>query len=239
MNFLIFGPPGSGKGTYASRLGPQLGVAHISTGDIFRQMAKGGSPRSRSGEAGTLLADEVKSYLDRGALVPDEVTVNIVKEVLKKPEAQKGFFLDGFPRTVDQARELDKIVKLDAILLLIMPEEILMEKALARRICRNCGDIYNIADISRTIQGVDYVLPPMSPKVEGKCDKCGGEIYQRADDNEKVIRDRLATYQNQSQPVLEYYKDKGAKFIEIHVSRPPEVMVGKILDLLKGEGLVG
>ncbi len=222
MNFLIFGPPGSGKGTYASRLGPQLGIAHISTGDIFRQMAKGGSP----------LADEVKSYLDRGALVPDEVTVNIVREVLKKPEAQKGFFLDGFPRTISQAQELDKIVKIDAILLLIMPKEILMEKALARRICRNCGNIYNIADISRTIDGVDYVLPPMLPKVEGKCDKCGGEIYHRTDDNKKVIGDRLATYENQSKPVLAYYKGQGAKFIEIHVARPPEVMVGKIMDQL-------
>ena len=225
----MFGPPGSGKGTYASRLGPQLGgLAHIATGDIFRAMAKGDGP----------LSEEIKSYLVKGVLVPDEIVLPIVREELAKPAAQKGFFLDGFPRNLNQAKELEQMTTIDAVLHLIVPQEILVEKALARRICRDCGNMYNIADISRTIDGVSYILPPMSPEVAGICDKCGGELYQREDDNEAVIRDRLQIYENQSKPVMQYLRERGVRFLDVYVIRPPEEMVAKIRQQLEEAGLV-
>ena len=227
MNFVIFGPPGSGKGTYSRRLQEKLGIPAISTGDIFREARQSGSE----------LGNRVKGFMDRGELVPDDITNEVLRERISKPDCERGFILDGYPRTIEQAEYLETIRKIDAIINLIIPDEILIEKLTARRVCENCGDIYNIADIDKTLDGVHYVLPPMSPKKEGRCDKCGARIVQRPDDTEDVIRNRLEVYKRQSAPVAEFYKSK-VKFVDVHVTNGPEIMVPKILDMLKKAKLV-
>lgn len=225
MKFIIFGPPGSGKGTYASRICPKLGISHIATGDIFRAIVKGQSHSS--------LAEELKSCMDKGVLVPDELVIKLLKEELAKPEAKNGFILDGFPRTIEQAKILAEITPIEAILSIEIPQEILIAKISARRTCRECGNIYNLADIQMEIDGVQYNLPPMLPKTEGKCDKCKGELYQRADDIAETVKSRLEIYENQSRPVLDYYRGK-VPFVEIQVTKDPDEMVNDILqDLAK------
>jgi len=222
MNLVIFGAPGSGKGTYSSRLAPRLNILKISTGDIVRDEIKNKT------KLGKLIAD----YNNKGQLVPDEIIINIVKERLTKHEAKNGFILDGYPRTVEQAKALDKMIKIDAIINLNVPEEILIEKISARRQCKNCGDMYNLADINKVIDGVDYILPPMLPKKEGVCDKCGGELYQRDDDKPKVVKERLKVYEKQSKPVIDFYKGK-IKFLNVIVNRGPEIMTEKIANDIK------
>lgn len=227
MNFIIFGPPGAGKGTYSRRLRERLGIAAISTGDIFR---KNIADRTELGK-------KVKAILDSGVLVPDETTNELLKDRLEEPDTKVGFILDGYPRTIRQAEFLGTIAKIDAILNLIVPDEILIEKLSARRVCERCGDIYNVADIDREVDGVRYILPPMSPKTEGKCDKCGSAIIQRPDDAAEVIKERLDVYKRQSKPVMDYYKGK-VQFVDIHVTRGPEVTVEKIIEMLKEKGLI-
>jgi len=227
MNFIIFGPPGAGKGTYSRRLHERLGIAAISTGDIFRQNISDG----------TELGKRVESILAAGQLVPDDITNEIVRQRLQEPDCEKGFILDGYPRTIPQAGFLDGVKKIDAILNLIVPDEILIEKLSARRVCEKCGDIYNVADIDREIDGIHYKLPPMSPNIEGKCDKCSSAIIQRPDDAAEVIRERLEVYKKQSAPVMAFYKGK-VPFVDIHVTRGPDIMLGKILDMLKEKSFI-
>lgn len=222
MKLVIFGPPGSGKGTYSTRIAPVLKIARIATGDMFREEVKNNT------QLGKLAA----MYMNKGEFVPDDVTMKMFKERLKKPDTKNGFILDGFPRTIFQAKELEKITKIELIINLIVPDEILIEKMSARRMCRKCGDIYNIADIKKTIEGVDYILPPMLPKKKNVCDKCGGELYQRDDDKPEVIKERLEVYKKQAAPVIEHYKGT-VPFIDVHVTRGPEIMVNKILDEMK------
>ena len=176
MRFVFLGPPGVGKGTYSSRAAPLLGIPHISTGDIFREEAA----------KGTELGNKIKAIMESGGLVSDDIVLDALKERLKKPDAEKGFILDGFPRTIEQAEALGKMFSIDMAMNIHMPEDILIEKITARRVCRECGDLYNVADIRR--HGIE--LPPMLPKVPGKCDKCGGELYQRKDDTEDAIKVR-------------------------------------------------
>ena len=164
LKAIIFGAPGSGKGTYASRLQAKLGVEVISTGDIFRELMKENSELGR----------KVRGYVEKGLLVPDEVVVEVLKQRLSKIPKGKGFILDGYPRTLEQAKILDTITKIDVILLLDVPDWIIIERLSTRRICRNCGTVYNIRFLK--------------PKVEGICDKCGGPLYQRSDDNPEVIK---------------------------------------------------
>jgi adenylate kinase len=213
---IIFGAPGAGKGTYSSRLQSQLGVDVIAMGDIFRESVKQNSE----------LGKKVKSYVEKGALVPDDVVVEVLKDRLAKIPAGKGFLLDGFPRTIEQAKTLEGITQLDVILLLDVPDEIIIERLSSRRICKNCGSVYNIRFLK--------------PKVEGKCDKCGGELYQRPDDNPEVIKNRLQVYKTQTEPLIAYYKQKNVPFV-VSVTKsldsPPEPMVAKMLEDLKKLGI--
>lgn len=225
MKLIIFGPPGSGKGTYAQRIAPRLEILKISTGDVFREIAKGDDS----------FAKKIAGILKKGELVEDEIAIRILEERISRPEAKSGYILDGFPRTIFQAEFLTKNEKIDAILNVILPREILVEKALARRICSNpkCDGNYNIADINKTIGGVHYYLPPLLPKKEGICDKCGSPLYHRPDDNRETVENRLNIYEKQSKPLIEYYKKLGLKFIDVHVTRPPEEIVEKILKEIK------
>lgn len=212
MRFIIFGPPGSGKGTYASRLQAKLGVDVIATGDLLREIMKEDTPLGR----------KVKAFVEKGLLGPDEVVTEVLKQRLEKSAGKKGFILDGFPRTIDQAKALERLAKIDGVILLTVPDHIIIERLSSRRICKNCGEVYN--------------LRFLKPKAEGVCDKCGGQLYQRSDDTAEVIKDRIAVYEKQTQPVLKYYKEKKTPFIEFKcdsLDMPPEVAVESILKQLK------
>ncbi len=213
VNLIIFGAPGSGKGTYASRLKEHLNVEVVATGDIFRDMMKGGSP----------LGEKVKSYVEKGLLVPDDITLEVLKRSLAKIPNGKGFVLDGYPRTIEQAKALDEIAKIDAIIHLVVPVWIIIERLSSRRICKNCGAIYNL-----------LFLKPKSNMV---CDRCGGPLYQRSDDTPEVIKKRIEVYEKQTQPLLEYYKEKRVPFVEVKcekIETTPDIIVQEILKRLKG-----
>lgn len=212
MKAIIFGAPGSGKGTYASRLQAKLSVDVIAMGDIFRALMKEDSELGR----------KVKVYVEKGLLVPDEIVIEVLKQHLNKIPKGKGFILDGYPRTLQQAKTLEGITKIDVILLLDVPDWIIIERLSSRRICRNCGTVYNVRFLK--------------PKVEGICDKCGGPLYQRSDDNPEVIKKRLQVYQEQTRPLLEYFKEKKVPFVASSTSTldtPPELIVDKIIAELK------
>jgi len=184
------GLPGAGKGTQAEKIVDKYGIPHISTGDMFRAAIKGG----------TELGLKAKSFMDNGDLVPDEVTIGIVRERLSKEDCEKGFLLDGFPRTVAQAEALENILadlgkKMNYVININVDKDILMERLTGRRICKECGATYHL------------VFNP--PTEEGVCDRCGGELYQRADDNEETVQNRLDVNIKQTQPLLAYYEDKG------------------------------
>lgn len=190
MRAILMGPPGAGKGTQAADLITRYQIPHISTGDMFRAAIK----------AGTALGMKAKEYMDAGSLVPDEVTIGIVAERLAEPDCSKGFLLDGFPRTVAQADALDKILtqlkmNLDGVLNIEVPEAKLLERLTGRRICRQCGGTYHM------------VFNP--PAAEAVCDKCGGELYQRSDDTLETAKNRLQVYNDQTQPLIDYYREKG------------------------------
>jgi adenylate kinase len=223
MKLIIFGPPGSGKGTYSSKLKEIFGVEKIATGDIFREEIKKGSE----------LGKKVEKYVKEGKLVPDEIVIEVVKEKIKNLE---NFILDGFPRTVNQAKELLKITKIDAIIKLNMHEEILVEKMLGRRICSNpkCDGNYNVANIHKVVEGIEYYLPALLPKNDMKCDKCGSPLIQREDDKEEIIRQRIKIYEEQTKPVLEFFKkETKIPIIEIWVNRPVEEIVNRLIEELK------
>jgi adenylate kinase len=212
MNAIIFGPPGSGKGTYASRLQSRLGVHVIATGDIFREILK----------EDTTLGRKVKSYVEKGLLVPDDIVIDVLKQHLSQVPRQTGFILDGYPRTIEQAQALEKIVKIDVVLLQMVPDWIIIERLSSRRICRNCGAVYNIRFLK--------------PKVEGVCDKCGGPLYQRSDDKPAVIKRRIQVYQEQTIPILQHYKEKNVPFVVSSIKAletPPETIVEEIIKELK------
>jgi adenylate kinase len=217
LKAIIFGAPGSGKGTYASRLQAKLGVDVIAMGDIFRELMKEDSK----------LGKTVKGYVEKGMLVPDNVVVEVLKKRLSKVPKEKGFLLDGYPRTLDQAKVLDTVTPIDVILLLEVPDWIIIERLSSRRICKNCGTVYNTRFLK--------------PKVEGICDKCGGTLYQRSDDTPEVIKNRLQVYQAQANPLLDFYKAKQVSFIiskATALETPPEDMVDEMIADLKKLNLV-
>jgi adenylate kinase len=190
MNLVLMGLPGAGKGTQAERIVENYEIPHISTGDMFRAAIK----------EGTQLGLEAKSYIDKGELVPDEVTIGIVRERLSKADCEKGFLLDGFPRTVAQAEALEQMLeglnrKIDHVINIDVDQSILMDRLTGRRICKECGATYHL------------VFNP--PAQEGVCDKCGGELYQRADDNSETVANRLEVNVKQSKPLLDFYETKG------------------------------
>ncbi|NLU43201.1 MAG: adenylate kinase [Firmicutes bacterium] len=190
MRLILLGPPGAGKGTQAESLSATLGIPHISTGDMFREAVAAGTPLGR----------EAKSYMDAGKLVPDEVTIGIVRERLDRPDARSGFVLDGFPRTVPQAEALDEILKdlsekIDAVVCIDVPEDKLVRRLSRRRVCRGCGAIYH--------------LETKPPGPDGRCTVCGGELYQRDDDTEETVRRRLEVYRLQTEPLIRYYEKRG------------------------------
>jgi adenylate kinase len=212
MNAIIFGAPGAGKGTYSSRLQAQLGLEVIAMGDIFRESLK----------KDTELGRKVKSYVEKGLLVPNDIVIAVLKQRLNEIPRGKGFLLDGYPRTVDQAKTLEKIAKIDVIILLVVPDWIIIERLSTRRICRNCGAVYNIRFLK--------------PKTEGVCDKCGGPLYQRTDDTEEVIKKRIQIYEEQTQPILKLFKKKKIPFIEARcetLDAPPDDIVKEIIRDLK------
>lgn len=189
MNIVLMGLPGAGKGTQADKIIEKYDIPHISTGDMFRAAMKNG----------TELGLEAKSYIDKGALVPDEVTIGIVRERLAEPDCNQGFLLDGFPRTIEQAEALDQILadlgrKVEHVINIKVEEDELVKRLTGRRICKVCGSSYHL------------VFNP--PKVEGVCDKDGGELYQRADDNLETVSNRLEVNIKQSQPLLDFYNNK-------------------------------
>lgn len=215
MNIVFLGPPGAGKGTQAKILIERYGIPQISTGDMLREhRAKG-----------TELGKKAQEYMDKGQLVPDEIILDMVKERLSQKDCEKGFILDGFPRTVAQAEALDRILsemgkKLDFALALVVPDELLVERLTGRRTCKNCGMMYHIK------------YKP--PKVEGVCDVCGGELYQRPDDNEETVRNRLKVYHESTAPLIDYYKKRGI-LREIDGSKSIEEITNQIIQILEGK----
>ena len=190
MNLILLGPPGAGKGTQAKLLSDRRGVPHISTGDIFRAAIKEGTPLGRKAEA----------FLASGGLVPDEIVIGIVTGRLDAPDCREGFLLDGFPRTVVQADALDRYLAgrerpLDAVIDLEVPAELLVRRLTGRRVCRECGTPYH-----------EETKPPAT---EGRCDACGGEIYQRGDDQLETVSERLRVYAKQTEPLIDYYERRG------------------------------
>lgn len=192
MNIIMLGAPGTGKGTIASILTEKLGIPQVSTGDIFRKHIK----------EGTELGKMAESYISKGALVPDDVTIGLVENRLEEKDVENGIILDGFPRTVKQAEELDKLLekkgkKVDMVINLTTPEEEIIERIVNRRVCSNqeCKTVYNL------------ILNP--PKQEGKCDVCGHELVQRKDDTIETVKSRLDNYLKQTEPLVEYYDKKG------------------------------
>lgn len=189
MNLVLFGPPGAGKGTQAEKISQSYGIPHIATGDILRRAVARGTP----------LGKEAKSYMDRGELVPDQVVIGIVGERLAEPDCEKGFVLDGFPRTIEQAEALWQILdgmgrKIDLVLNITANDEELIKRLSRRRVCERCEAVYHL----------DFD----PPRQADTCDKCGGRLYQRADDREETIKRRLEVYREQSEPLIDYYQRK-------------------------------
>ncbi|MGI6225183.1 MAG: adenylate kinase [Peptococcales bacterium] len=212
MRIILMGPPGAGKGTQAEKLTQKLAIPHISTGDMFRKAIK----------EETELGKKAKNFMDQGQLVPDEVTIGIVKERLAESDCQKGFLLDGFPRNVSQADALDRILKeldmtLDAVINITVFRESLIERLTGRRVCRACGATYHV------------IFNPV--KKLGVCDRCGGELYQRDDDCIETVGNRLDVYEAQTAPLIEYYHNKGL-LKEIDGTQSMEAVLADVLKAL-------
>ena len=212
MQLLLMGPPGAGKGTQAVKLVEKFKIPQISTGDMFRAAVK----------AGTELGKKAKACMESGKLVPDEVTIGIVRERLSQDDCKKGFILDGFPRNVEQAKALEKILdelnlKLTKVLNIHVPAADLIERAVGRRVCKKCGATYHIKF--------------NAPKVENVCDNCGENLYQRADDNEETMKNRLSVYEESTRPLIDYYEKVGL-YTEIDGRQPIDKVTEELENVL-------
>lgn len=207
MNIVLLGAPGAGKGTQASLIEEKFNLVHISTGDIFRANIKGGTP----------IGKVAKSYIDAGKLVPDEVTCDIVKDRLSKEDVRGGYMLDGFPRNIFQAEELDKFAQVDLCINIDVDISLLMDRICGRRVC-SCGESYHVS----TLNG------------ETKCKKCGKPLYQREDDNPETVGKRLDTYFKETAPLVEYYRNQGKLFTVKSGKGAPEEVFGLIAKELEG-----
>jgi len=213
MRLVLLGAPGAGKGTQAVILSEKYNIPHISTGDIFRSNIKNN----------TELGKKAKEYIDKGLLVPDELTIDIVKDRINKPDCSDGFILDGFPRTIFQAQELDKIlegmgIELDCVLNIDVSDEKNIKRLSGRRVCQ-CGKTYHILN--------------NPPKKEGICDSCNGELFQREDDREETVIQRLETYHKQTEPLIEYY-EKSGKLVTVEGRESIDDTTKEVLDALNG-----
>lgn len=211
MNLVLLGAPGAGKGTQAERIIETYGLAHISTGDILRKAVADGTP----------LGLEAKRYMDAGELVPDEVVIGLAKERLQQPDAEKGFILDGFPRTVVQAQALDTALgslgkQIDSAIAIVVDPEIIVQRLTSRRTCRACGKITSVSALAG-----------------GTCPACGGEVYQRDDDNEATVRNRLDVYERSTAPLIDYYRSADV-LAEIDGDRPVDTVFADVKAVLEG-----
>lgn len=210
---ILLGPPGAGKGTIAEGLKATTDYIHVSTGDMLRAAVKAGKP----------VGLEAKSYMEKGELVPDEVIMRIVTERLDEGPATAKYMFDGFPRTTEQARLLDDVLaarrgQIEHVFLLEVPREILVDRLAGRRVCRSCGAVYHVRNIP--------------PKVSGVCDVCGGELYQRPDDSEATVLNRLEVFKKQTQSLIEYYEDRGV-LRRVNGGQVKEKTISDILAVLK------
>ncbi len=213
MNLIIMGPPGSGKGTQAARIGEKYSVPAISTGDMLREAIQNGTP----------LGLAAKSFMDQGELVPDEVVINIVKERLKEPDAHEGFLLDGFPRSAVQAKALGEMLDgqgqtIDLVLNVAVPDAEIIRRLSRRRVCPQCNAVYH--------------LDHRPPRGEGLCDECGADLVQRDDDNEETIGHRLEVYRANSEPLIDYYRNQG-KLAEVSGLRPIDEVFDSVSALIE------
>ncbi|MFC6019647.1 adenylate kinase [Plantactinospora solaniradicis] len=216
MRLVLVGPPGAGKGTQAEFIAAHLAVPKISTGDIFRANVTQGTP----------LGVEAKRYMDAGKLVPDEVTINMVRERLARADAAEGFLLDGFPRTTPQAAALDKLLAdlgtaLDLVMELVVDDDEVIRRLSGRRTCRGCEKVWHIEFDA--------------PSVPGVCDRCGGELFQRDDDKAETIAERLREYANKTAPLIDYYGAQG-KLVGIDATGPVEDVTVRAIDALRSYG---
>ncbi|GHJ51063.1 MULTISPECIES: adenylate kinase [Micromonospora] len=216
MRLVLVGPPGAGKGTQAEFIAAHLSVPKISTGDIFRANVSQGTP----------LGVEAKRYMDAGKLVPDEVTINMVRDRLAEPDAAEGFLLDGFPRTTPQAAALDKLLAdlgtaLDLVLELVVDDDEVIRRLSGRRTCRGCGKIWHVEFDATTREGV--------------CDRCGAELFQRDDDKPETIAARLREYAEKTAPLVDYYGAQG-KLVGIDATGPVEDVTVRAIDALRSYG---
>lgn len=217
MNVIFLAVQGAGKGTFAKMLQDKYDYAHISTGDILRERAM----------VDDELGKKIKDMIDNGIFVPNDIIYEAIEYKITQPECEKGYILDGFPRNLEQAKGYDELLKklgkdLGVVINLTIPEELLKKRIIGRRICKNCGDIYNI------------YFEDFMPKVEGVCDKCGGELYQRNDDNEESMNTRIKTYYEVTEPIIDYYKEKGV-LKTIDSSQGNDIVFKIIENILRSE----
>ena len=210
MKIILLGAPGAGKGTQAVRISEKFNIAHVSTGDIFRANIKNQTP----------IGVIAKSYIDKGQLVPDEVTVEIVKQRLAESDVQNGYILDGFPRNIFQAEELDKFTQIDKVIDISVDETKLLRRITGRRVCSKCGDSYHVDRLNGATT----------------CARCGGDLITRADDNEETVKSRLQVYRKQTEPLIEYYQSKG-KLVTINGDSSIEDAFAEIVNALKQNDL--
>ncbi|MCK5037875.1 MAG: adenylate kinase [Thermoplasmata archaeon] len=185
MKIIMLGPPGAGKGTQAQLLVEKFGLPQISTGDLLRGALADG----------TDLGNKAKGYMNSGQLVPDDLIISLIQERISRPDCEGGYILDGFPRTIEQAEAMEATDKIDVVLNIVVDTDVLMGRLMGRRTCRGCNAVFNITG--------------RPPKVEGVCDLCGGELYQREDDNEETVTKRLDTYNDLTAPLIGFYRGKG------------------------------